>query len=514
MVLYTGSLMFNMNVKKGATPAWGTEMGQGEGYKFNFEDQGNLITSLVYNCVDDMENVKCEFGKGGSRTSDFRIVLASLYKKVFVNNQLIPNAEFLILVVKQINNPNENHIGRRTLKYNPNITYRGIKVNEKCISTIINELGLNEKSAWFVNEITTENQDELHLKMYIADREKDLTFEDTKQRKEFVKNIINLEDEDSKIRITGGNNKIYYGVPGTGKSFFIDQKLEQVKPENKFRVTFHPEYTYSDFIGQLIPTMKKNEEGKDEITYAFKKGIFTSALEKAYNIPKEPIYLIIEEMSRGNCAAIFGDIFQLLDRVKDGDKKDWSRYSVDNEMIAQNIKNFKGNKIQIPSNMYIIGTINTSDQNVYIMDNAFKRRFDWEYISTKPAKENDIYLNNTPIELNNGKEKVISNWIDLYGTLNKFISSSERLGLGEDKQIGQFFIEFGEDEKQNKEKIKNKLLQYLWFDIQETAYKKEHKLFDEKITCFSELYEKYENGDKIFSDEFFDCIELWKNNNL
>ena len=512
MILDIGSLMFNMHVSKGATPSWGTEMGQGEGYKFSFEDSENLITSLVYNCVDDMENVNCEFGKGGSRTADFRIVLASLYKKVFVNDIVIPNAKFLIIVAKQINNPTGNHIGRKTLKYSPNMTYCGEKINEQCFTMIREALGLNEKSAWFINEITTKNQDELHLSVYICDKDKELMFEDTKTRKEFVKNKI--EEGKPKIRIIGGNNKIYYGVPGTGKSFSIDKELKEIKDENKFRVTFHPEYTYSDFIGQLVPTIKKNSENKDEITYSFKKGIFTEALEKAYSTPKEAIYLIIEEMSRGNCAAIFGDIFQLLDRIKDEDEKDWSIYSVDNEMIAQNIQEITGNKIRIPSNMYILGTINTSDQNVYVMDNAFKRRFDWEYISTRPVKEDNVYLNNAEIILNNGEENININWIDLYGVLNKFISSPERLGLGEDKQIGQFFINFDNDTNKNKDKVKNKLLQYLWFDIQETAYKTEHKLFDEKIKCFSDIYESFEQDKKIFSDEFFECIELWKNNNL
>ena len=217
-------------------------------------------------------------------------------------------------------------------------------------------------------------------------------------------------------------------------------------------------------------------------------------------------------MSRGNLAAIFGYIFQLLDRVKDGDKKDWSRYFVNNEVIAKDIALIKDERIKIPSNMYILGTVNTSDQNVFVMDTAFKRRFEWEYISTKPVPENKPHFNSIDISLNNGNDTIQVNWIDLYGVLNKFISSSEKLGLGEDKQIGQFFIEF--DGKNDKEKIKNKLLHYLWFDIQEATYKTEVKLFDDSITSFSDLYDKYEADKKIFSDDFFDCIDAWNNNSL
>jgi len=506
MVLDIGSLMFNMNVTTGGTPSWGTSMGQGEGYKFNTDDYEELIASLTYTCVDDIENVGCNFGRGGSRTEDYHTILAGLYNKVFVNNELIEGAKFLLLLVKQVNNPNGNHIGRRTLKYNPNITYRDEEINKECFRIIREKLGLNDNSAWFINEITTKNQDELHLSVYIADKDNVLNFENTAQRKELVKQLTSSDENRAKLRVNGGYNLIYYGVPGTGKSYEIDTLLENVKDENKFRITFHPEYTYNDFIGQLLPTIIKSGEHKGDITYDFQEGPFTLALQKAYSTPAEAIYLIIEEMSRGNCAAIFGDIFQLLDRVKDGAEKDWSRYFVNNEMIAKNIEEVSGDRIKIPSNLYILGTVNTSDQNVFVMDTAFKRRFEWRYISTKPVVgENGEPLNNSVINLNNGTSVISINWVDLYQALNKFISSSEKLGLGEDKQIGQFFIEFNDGD--NKELIKNKLLHYLWFDVQEATYKTDIKLFAEDVTSFSELYDKYDANEKIFSNDFFECIE-------
>lgn len=507
MILDNGTLMFNMNMKAGGTPSWGTEMGQGEGYKFNFEDTEEMITSLAYTCVDDIENVRCEFGKGGSRTDDYNIVLAGLYKKVYVNDELLKDAEFLLVVAKQINNPKGNHIGRRTLKYGPNMTYNGTKINKQCFELIKQHLGLNENSAWFVNEINTKNQDELHLKVYVADKEKMLEFNEINERKKFVKQLVL---KDVKDRKKGGYNKIYYGAPGTGKSFKIDdEELKEVKEDNKFRITFHPDYSYNDFIGQLLPKVEKKENGEDFITYDFRKGPFTLALEKAYKCPDENIYLIIEEMSRGNCAAIFGDIFQLLDREKEETEtkhKDWSKYFVDNDVIAKDIKQITDNKIKIPSNLYILGTVNTSDQNVFVMDTAFKRRFEWEYIDTKPKKDKEgKYVNNIDVEFNDGNEIIKTNWISLYQCINKFISSKEKLGLGEDKQIGQFFIEF--DDNNYKEKIKNKLLQYLWFDIQEISYKEDISLFDKDIISFSDLYDKYENNEKIFSKEFIEELK-------
>lgn len=305
--------------------------------------------------------------------------------------------------------------------------------------------------------------------------------------------------------------KIFYGAPGTGKSFAITKFLNDEGVENEyiFRVTFHPEYTYSDFVGQLLPSVKES----GEITYTFSKGEFTKALEKAYQDTSKNVYLIIEEMSRGNCSAIFGDIFQLLDRYNEGVEKGYSRYFINNSLIAKDIIAIEDDRVRLPANLSILGTVNTSDQNVFVMDTAFKRRFDWVYVSTKPVPEDKPYKNNIDISFFDGKEDININWIDLYGVLNKFISSNNWLALGEDKQIGQFFIEFDKDEDY-KEKIKNKLLHYLWFDIQQASYKTEIKLFDNSISNFSDLYDKYSSNEKIFSNDFFECIELWKSNKL
>ena len=316
-----------------------------------------------------------------------------------------------------------------------------------------------------------------------------------------------IKDNTEENRVTGGCNIVYYGVPGTGKSFEIDKKLKDVSLDNKFRVTFHPEFTYNDFIGQLLPKVDKQTKS---ITYDFKEGEFTKALKRAYENPGEYVYLIIEEMSRGNCAAIFGDIFQLLDRNQDGDEKDWSTYAVNNELIASRINSrlIHNNMIKIPSNMYIYGTVNTSDQNVFVMDNAFKRRFEWRYISTNPKKDEDKYLNNINIKIYESKENGFDvEWVRLYRMLNMFISSNKYLDLGEDKQIGQFFIKFTEDDGKNFIKLRDKLLHYLWFDVQNASYRNECKLFDSNISNFSTLYDFFDNKEKIFSDEFIKILK-------
>lgn len=306
--------------------------------------------------------------------------------------------------------------------------------------------------------------------------------------------------------------KIYYGAPGTGKSFEINKYLEEknIPDERIFRITFHPEYNYNDFTGQLLPTVVRTGEHAGDITYEYEKGVFTLALEKAYEDTSKEVYLVLEEMSRGNCAAIFGDIFQLLDRIKDGVNRGYSRYFINNAVISKDIIAIDDDRVKLPPNLSILGTVNTSDQNVFVMDTAFKRRFEWEYISTKAVKdEHDHYLNNIVITLNDGSGTPLEiQWVNLYSKLNTFISSDDKLGLGEDKQIGQFFIEFDTeaDWDAHKEQIKNKLLHFLWFDINQSSYRADVRLFDESIKNFSDLYDTFADDGKIFSNAFFECI--------
>lgn len=294
--------------------------------------------------------------------------------------------------------------------------------------------------------------------------------------------------------------KIYYGAPGTGKSYSVSNILSEKYPnisvrENPFviRTTIHQDYSYFDFIGSLQPDLDE----KNNITYTFKPGPFSIALKKAFLYPEKEIILVIEEMSRGNIAAIFGDIFQLLDRVNG-----FSEYPIDNKLITDYLRkdsniNTIEDKIYMPNNLSIIGTVNTSDQNVNVMDTAFKRRFSFEYVSVDPIKDsNNMYLNSFSFKLGESEFE----WIDLYRALNKFIV--ENLGLNEDKQIGQFFIKFDKKNKveDNKLQIKDKLLQYLWEDVQNIAISEE-TIFNKEIKTFGQLYKEFEDKN-IFSETF------------
>lgn len=298
--------------------------------------------------------------------------------------------------------------------------------------------------------------------------------------------------------------RMYFGAPGTGKSYEVAQVIKKVYPsidekDNPFvfKTTVYSDYSYYDFIGNIIPTKKD-----DSIEYEFQPGIFTQALNMALMYSDKDIFLVVEEMSRGDIASIFGDVFQLLDR----DEKGISEYSINNDSISYWLEKngIELKKIYLPANLHILGTVNTSDQNVNVIDTAFKRRFDFIYVSVDPAIEevSNELLNEFVFELKDGNELVKFEWNKLYMALNKFIV--RELDLSEDKQLGQFFIKFGnyktDDDKFNA--IKNKVLHYLWDDVQSASMNDSVSIFVKDITTFSELYKEFSDKKLVFSEEF------------
>lgn len=292
---------------------------------------------------------------------------------------------------------------------------------------------------------------------------------------------------------------MYYGAPGTGKSYSISSLIRQSYPgfnecdDNPyvFRTTIYRDYSYFDFVGNIMPVTK---DGK--ISYEFVPGIFTTALFAALRNQDSGIdvYLILEEMSRGDIASIFGDIFQLLDRDDTGK----SMYGINNKSIYEylilNGAIKPGYKIVIPKNLHIIGTVNTSDQNVNVIDTAFKRRFDFTYVGVEPIKsDNNGYVNNFSINFTSDNQY---EWVKLYQAINHIIIND--LGLAEDKQLGPFFLKDKGDDDLNREQVANKLLHYLWQDVERVSYSR-GSLFDDGITSFSQLYYAFDKQENILS---------------
>ena len=252
-------------------------------------------------------------------------------------------------------------------------------------------------------------------------------------------------------RLTSGKNIILYGVPGSGKSRTIND--EYCNDENRMeRLVFHPDYTYSDFVGQILPSVTDGN-----VSYSFTPGPFTRLLKTAYDHPGVDYYLIVEEINRGNAPAIFGEVFQLLDRAGSGE----SEYGITNAYIASTVYGDESRKVRIPSNMSIIGTMNTSDQNVFTLDTAFQRRWNMRMI------ENDLtrvpYANNPILD-------TTVTWRRFNTVMNNIIlRKNVRVTSSEDKRLGAFFVveadlHYDAADVQQNRRFPEKILKYLWDD--------------------------------------------------
>lgn len=291
------------------------------------------------------------------------------------------------------------------------------------------------------------------------------------------------EEKISGARKYGAENILLYGVPGAGKSHEIKTKYCPDE-ENMERVVFHPDYTYSDFVGQILPRVERDESGNDKLKYVFTPGPFTKMLKKAENDPENYYYLVIEELNRGNAPAIFGEIFQLLDR-KDADefpieKVGESEYGISNYEVAAEVYGDEKHTVRIPSNMYILATMNTADQNVFTLDTAFQRRWHMRQIKNdfeKSAHSKDI-IAGTGVSW--GVFATVIN--DMVIEINVDMASSE------DKRLGTYFAKKQELEA---DKFPEKVLKYLWDD----AFKMDKPaIFNDNCKSLEDVVVTYEKA--------------------
>ena len=261
--------------------------------------------------------------------------------------------------------------------------------------------------------------------------------------------------------------QIFYGAPGTGKSCGIKRTLEEnnVSKDNIFRTTFHPDSDYSTFVGAYKPTMEvvphyESSTGapieEKRITYNFIPQAFLNAYVRAYQTD-ENVYLIIEEINRGNCAQIFGDLFQLLDRGDDG-KSDYS-IKADTDIrtyletaLGGESEGIKNGELCLPSNLYILATMNTSDQSLFPIDSAFKRRWEWEYVPIRNEAKGWVIAAD-------GQEW---DWWEFLNAVNEKIGS---ITDSEDKKLGYFFVKPADGHTITAKTFVAKVLFYLWNDV-------------------------------------------------
>ena len=300
--------------------------------------------------------------------------------------------------------------------------------------------------------------------------------------------------------------RIFFGAPGTGKSFTLNKEKEKFfDDENCERVTFHPDYSYANFVGTYKPVPL--EEDKTKITYKYVEGPFLRLLVKAWkNIKSDdetkPFLLVIEEINRANVSAVFGDVFQLLDR----DENNWSEYPIDTsedmrEYLERELKEYGVNceKLYLPGNFYIWATMNSADQGVFMMDTAFKRRWDFTYLG-----------------INNNRNVINPEWNVVREAINNQLLE---FNINEDKLLGPFFIPIKQLPK-NKTDIfkdedfrrifKNKVIMYLFEDA---AKPRRNHLFEgskknENYASFSKIIDDFDKIDyKIFSQKIIEEID-------
>lgn len=309
---------------------------------------------------------------------------------------------------------------------------------------------------------------------------------------------------------------IFFGAPGTGKSHEVKKQTgellengDEVDLPNVFRTTFHPDTDYASFVGCYKPTMKptskeeKTLTGKDEeIVYEFVPQVFTDAYVYAYNNSDQPTYLVIEEINRGNCAQIFGDLFQLLDR-KNGKSeykikadKDLAQYL--REKLGVDSEGIQDGKLCLPANLHILATMNTSDQSLFPMDSAFKRRWEWEYVPINY----DTTIKSGEFEITIGKEtgERKYSWVGFIEKVNEKIFD---LTQSEDKQMGNFFIKQSIDEKG----FKSKVMFYLWYEVLRDETENNKYFFYKKTTVEGkEVLSKFTFKD-LFGDKATETLQ-------
>lgn len=351
---------------------------------------------------------------------------------------------------------------------------------ESQISNANNGIAFKEWDKNFKSLIKTILLPTTQLKVYLFNNGDEIcAYWEFKQ--DFIEGMTNIPVVNTTSDV---QNTIYFGSPGTGKSHKAD---EITYGKDVQKVTFHPDYDYHSFVGGYKPTMVG-----DKIAYKFVPQIFTKIYVNAWKNfasadETKPFYLQIEEINRGNCAEIFGDLFQLLDRKSDGSSKyevtaeeELYKYLLSTDGFGGEHDGIKDGKLRFPSNLKIIATMNTSDQSLFPMDSAFKRRWDWIYV---PINYNCSFSDFT-IKLDNKREY---SWLEFLKIINEEIFEITK---SQDKQIGNWFID-----AQNSGKIisestfVNKVIFYLWNDVFKDEENTIFKAADGKNLTYTSFFE-------------------------
>lgn len=287
-------------------------------------------------------------------------------------------------------------------------------------------------------------------------------------------------------RVTGGENRLFYGAPGTGKSYEVWRQINR-DADPHFVTVFHPDMQNSDFAG----TLKPGAVGEAGVGYAFRPGPFARAVACAWANPAKKVYLVIEELNRAVAAAVFGELFQLLDRAPDGS----SCYEVDFpspefERWYHENADPAAERLSLPSNLWILATMNSADQGVYPLDTAFRRRWRQIYLPIDYSKAPDAEIGYV-----SQAGRQATDWRSFVEALNGFLV--EEVGVNEDRLIGPRFVD--ENDLGGGE-LPGKLLIYLWDDL--LRHHASNPLFHESVRTYGDLHRRLGANQQVFSEQF------------
>lgn len=503
------SMFFNSKIEgQTATAAWGTAVSKQNAPCLIYENDDfcNIFSGMLFCSKTDVENLEIK-GMSSSR----ELIMFSIFNKIFVNGIEIKNRSFILLLVKE---HSSSHEGRMILSYPMYAKYKladgTIISNEQTKDDIATAIGCSKNGCWFVSEISIANQDTLVFNAHIVDKDNPKIYKGSSKSRSAEWQMLmlgssNLPNDVIIEKISKTTcikqksvplQQIVYGAPGTGKSFGVDEDVKHYNMKD-IRTTFHPDSDYSTFVGAYKPQMEKvtvrddrgfpvKENGQTvyekKIVYKYTQQAFLKAYVAAWKDLENPHVLVIEEINRGNCAQIFGDLFQLLDRNDIG----FSKYPItadtdimqvlneefdglqvaNGEAINAHYKDdvvsdvVNGLRLLLPNNLYIWATMNTSDQSLFPIDSAFKRRWEWKYVPISNAgKAWKICVN--------GKE------YDWWSFIEKINNKIWNVTKSEDKKLGYFFckadrkITEGDEENNviSADRFVGKVLFYVYNDV-------------------------------------------------
>lgn len=354
-----------------------------------------------------------------------------------------------------------------------------------------------------------------------------ITFDEEEKNMPETKKFENYEYKAIEDNSEKKFNRIVFGAPGTGKSHQVNKAKDKLQNLAEFeRVTFHPNYSYAQFVGTYKPVTKDN----GDIAYKYVEGPFmrllTAALENAKDSNKgnrKRYLLIIEEINRANVAAVFGDMFQLLDRDTDGvsdyeiqtseDVRKYLAFKLGGEDTEEKYKTLK-----LPNNFYIWATMNSADQGVQPMDAAFKRRWNFEYLNIDSGEfEINIPISNgvdANGKINTWEEKI--EWNTLRKAINETLKNIP--GINEDKLIGPFFLgnkekilQLKENKEEFNELFKSKILMYLFEDVVKMNPGELFSIKEGENIHYSDICKDFDKkGLKIFVKSICDKFDVFK----